>query len=443
MCLRLWASISRLLLFLLVSLPLCGLLLTPAYASPVKILDATMAAAVSPAQADMLDAALDHAVRTKATALLLRLDTPGGGVEVMRRMVGALLNAPLPVIVWVAPSGARAASAGVFLMAAAQINAMAPQTTIGSASPVGPGGSDLTGTMDTKIRNDLESLLRGVVGSRGRNVDWYLQSVAKAANLTATEAVRERVVDYIAPSREDLFTQIGKRGLPVGGSLLHFASEDVAYEIFVPGFWYDTLSWLLDPQIAYMLLLVGMAGLFFELTTPGAILPGVVGGLSLLLSLYALSLLPTNVAGLLLLVLGAVFFGLELYITSYGLLGLAGVLSLFFGSLLLFRFEGRPGLPFSVILPTVAGLSVLLGLGAWLLSKAQRLKPQSGLATMVGQTAVIRHWEGQTGKVFVHGELWNATSTSHEAFIKGQEVRIAAVMDMQLAVTALSGETAK
>lgn len=442
MCLGSWAAISRLLFVLLVSLPLLGLSATSAAARSITILEATMAAAVSPAQADMLDAALSKAVSMKAQALLLRLDTPGGGVEVMRRMVGALLNAPVPVIVWVAPSGARAASAGVFLMAAAQVNAMAPQTSIGSASPVGPGGSDLTGTMNTKIRNDLESLLRGVVASRGRNVDWYLRSVSKAANLTATEAARDRVVDYIAVSREDLFTQIGKRGLPAGGGLLHFTPEEVTYETFIPGFWYDALSWILDPQIAYMLLLAGMAGLFFELTTPGAVLPGVIGGISLLLALYALSVLPTNVAGLLLLILGAVFFGLEIHVTSYGLLSLAGVLSLFFGSLLLFRFEGRPGLALSFILPTVAGLSLLLGLGAWILAKAQRLKPQSGMTTLVGQTATVRHWSGLSGKVFVHGELWNAVSQQAEPFSAGQEVLVTQAVGMQLVVTKITGKTA-
>jgi membrane-bound serine protease (ClpP class) len=411
----------------------------PPETAPVVILEATLDAAISPAQADMLDAALAKARSIRAAALLLRLDTPGGGIEPMRRMVISILNAPVPVVVYVAPSGARAASAGVFLMAAAQVAAMAPQTTIGSASPVGPGGGDLTGTLDAKIKNDLESMLRGVAAARGRNVDWYTGSVRSAANCTAAEAVRDRVVDCIAVDRDDLFTQIGKRGLPVGGQLLHFSLKDVSFAPYEPGLWYSVLSWLIDPQIAYILLLAGMAGLYFELTTPGAVLPGVIGGISLLLSLYALSILPTNVAGLLLLLLGVAFFGLELHIASYGLLSIAGAISLCIGSLLLFRFQGRSALPVLFILPTVVGLSILLGLGTWIMAKSQRKKPQGGLTSLIGQTAHVRQWQGKTGKVFVHGELWNAETPEPCALATGQEVVITQARDMLLLVAAKSG----
>jgi len=427
----------RLCLFLVLVQTLANV--SPAFADsrPIRILEASVEASISPAQADMLDAALAKARESQSQALLLRLDTPGGGLEPMRRMVTAILNAPLPVILWVAPEGARAASAGVFLMAAAQINAMAPQTTIGSASPVGPGGTDLTGTMQTKVKNDLESLLRGLAGARGRSVDFYVRSVSKAANLTAAEAARLHVVDYIAVSREDLLTQIGKRGLPVAGQLLHFDVADVRFEAFEPGLWYDVLSWILDPQIAYILLLAGMAGLFFELMTPGAVLPGVIGGLSLLLALYALSVLPTNAAGLLLLALGAVFFLLELHVVSYGLLSLAGVIAFAFGSLLLFRFNGQAGLPLSLIAPTVVGVSLILGLGVWITAKAQRRAPQSGPDALIGRTATVRHWQGRSGKVFVRGELWNAVSLHPASFASGQEVVIDAVRGMELVVSGL------
>lgn len=405
-----------------------------AQTGPVVVTEATLSAALSPAQADMLDAALAKAKADGATLLLLRLDTPGGSIEVMRRMVQTILNAPIPVVVWVAPSGARAASAGVFLVAAASVAAMSPQTSIGSASPVGPGGGDLKGTMNAKVRNDLESLLRGLAAAHGRNVTWYLRSVTKAANIEALEAARLRVVDLIAVDRNDLLTQIGKRGLPTARGLVRFDPATVKVEPFDPGWRHDALSWLLDPQIAYMLLLVGMAGLFFELTTPGAILPGVLGSLSLLLALYALSVLPTNATGLLLLLLGAVFFLLEVYITSYGLLGLSGLISLFLGSLLLFRGSGLGGLPLTVILPTVIGVGLLLGGIAWVVAKAQLRRSESGVGGLVGQEALVRTWQGHTGKVFVHGEIWNATCDPDHAPQPGATVVVTAVNDLTLTV---------
>jgi membrane-bound serine protease (ClpP class) len=436
-----WLSLNscKCLLFIvawILFLPVAALADDAPAASPVMVLETTLAAAISPAQADMLDAALARARDEDATLLLLRLDTPGGSIEVMRRMVQAILNAPVPVVVWVAPSGARAASAGVFLVAAASVAAMAPQTSIGSASPVGPGGGDIDGTMSAKIKNDLESLLRGMAVSHGRNVDWYIRSVSKAANIDAMEAAKIRVVDCIAVDREDLLTQIGRRGLPTRHGLARFGPDQVRVTTFEPGWRHEMLTWMLDPQIAYMLLLVGMAGLFFELTTPGAILPGVLGSLSLLLALYALSVLPTNATGLLLLMLGAVFFLLEVYVTSYGLLAVAGLISLFLGSLLLFRGAGLGGLPLSLILPTVIGISVLLGCVAWLVAKAQLRRSPSGVGALVGAKALVRTWNGQAGKVFVRGEIWDATSVRPQNLLPGQTVTITAVAGLLLHVEA-------
>ena len=437
MSVRRFPGISRTactLLFFLTALACCA----PARAATV--LEARLAAAISPAQADMLDDALRAALAKHADLLLLTLDTPGGSIEVMRRMVGSLLNARVPVVVSVSPAGARAASAGVFLVAAADVAVMAPQTTIGAASPIAAGGEDLPKTADKKIRNDLQSLIRGLADKHGRNVNWYKRSVEEAASLTATEAVAERVVDFIAVDTRDLLVQLGKRGLPTASGLVRFDGQTAVIETYEPGAWYGLISWLLDPQIAYVLLLIGVAGVFFELTTPGAILPGVVGGLALILSLYALSVLPTNAAGLLLLLLAGGLFLLEVHVTSFGLLSLAGVASLVFGSLLLFRFDGQSALPLTLILPTVAGVSVLLIGAGWLLARAQRQKPRSGIAALVGQTAVVRRWEGGKGKVFVHGELWDARlSPGGQPAVppaKGQDVRIEAVEDFVLLVAA-------
>lgn len=417
---------------------LLALLLTAGPARAVTALEATIAASISPAQADMLDDALRAAVDRKADLLLLILDTPGGSIDVMRRMVASMLNAPLPVVVYVAPAGARAASAGMFLTAAAAVAAMAPQTTIGAASPVAAGGDDIASTMDKKIRNDLQSLVRGLADKHGRNVNWYKRAIDQAASLTAAEAVAEKVVDLIAVDKTDLLVQIGKRGLPGPGGLQRFDGSQAGFVVYEPGVWYGLLSWLLDPQIAYILLLVGVAGLFFELTAPGAILPGVVGGLSLLLALYALSVLPTNAAGLLLLLFAGGLFLLEVHITSFGLLSLAGVGALFLGSLLLFRFDGHTGLSLTLILPTVLGVSAILIGAAWILAKAQRQKPRTGVEALIGQKATVRRWEGQRGKVFVHGEIWDARlvpEAAGAAVAPGQEIVIAGFDAFTLLVT--------
>ena len=450
MCVASLASTNIRRFFLACALLLGGLLVAgPSLA--FTVLDVRLTGAISPAQADMLDAALALAGRqanpdpTRPAAqeqrfdlVLLRLDTPGGSIEVMRRMVASILNAPTPVAVYVSPGGARAASAGVFLVAAAAVAAMAPQTTIGAASPITASGDDLEKTADKKVRNDLQSLVRGLADKYGRNVNWYKQAIDQAASLNAAEAVSEKVVDYIAVDQSDLLVQIGKRGLPTPTGKVRFDGSQARFVAYQPGAWYNLLSWLLDPQIAYVLLLIGVAGVFFELTTPGAILPGVVGGLSLIVALYALSILPTNAAGLLLLLLSGGLFLLELHITSFGLLSLAAVASLFLGSLLLFRFDGSSGLPLGLILPTVAGVSALLLGAVWILSRSQRSKPQSGLEALIGQKALVRHFKGRVGKVFVRGEIWDARLVGDSpavALAPGAEVVIEGVEEFTLLVS--------
>ncbi|WP_052359968.1 NfeD family protein [Solidesulfovibrio alcoholivorans] len=394
--------------------------------------------AITPVAADFLDEGLLVADKQGAALVLVQLDTPGGSVEIMRRMVKSIRQSPVPVVLYVAPSGARAASAGVFLMAAAQINAMAPQTTIGSASPVGLGGEDMGKTINAKVQNDLTSLVRSLAEATGRDATWYQRAVTEAANMTAAEAVSRRVVDYLAVDRTDLLEQIGKRGLATDGAVLRFTPSQVRIVTQEPSWRHAFLSWLLNPQVAYILLLIGVAGVFFELSTPGVILPGVAGGLSLLLALYALSVLPTNAAGLLLLLFGGGLFLLEIHVTSYGLLSLSGLAALFFGSLLLFRGQGVDGLPLSLIAPTVIGVCVLLSLAVWLLAKAQRLRPRTGVSELVGKAAQVRHWSANSGKVFLHGEIWDAVlepGTSAVTPQSGGTVRVVAIKDMLLVVT--------
>jgi len=396
---------------------------------------------ISPAQADLLRSALNAAKAAGDGMLIVELDTPGGSGEAMRDMVKDILAAPMPVAVWVGPSGARAASAGVFLVAASHLAAMSPQSTIGAASPVNMDGSDITGTMQAKVRNDIMSFVRGVAESRGRNTEWYEKAVDKAVSITASEAVLLRVVDIIAVNVDDLLAQAGKKGVGFQGRTIFFDPAAVILVEHDPGFRHRVLSWLIDPQIAYFLLLGGMAGLFFELTTPGAILPGVLGGLCLLLGLYAMSVLPTNVAGLLLVIFGVVLFFLEMHITSFGMLSVAGIVALFLGSTILYRTgEGFPGLDTVTIVATVAGLSCLLLAAVWLAVRAQRSPPTGGLEAMVGGIGEVLTWSGQAGTIRVRGELWSATSDDPLAV--GARVRVIAAKSLILSVAQVDGHTA-
>lgn len=417
----------------------------PAPAEPAggfRVLCAELEGAITPAAEDALRNMIGEAQSGGYSALLIRLDTPGGLVESMRSMVKGILGAPLPVIVWVGPSGAHAASAGVFLVAASHVAAMSPQSTIGAASPVAMGGKDMDQTLRAKIENDILSLLRGMTSSRGRNVDWYERSVRDAVSITADEAAMLGVVEYVADSREDLMAQVAARGIAFGGLVMSFKAEDVRFVDFDPGVRHRILSWLLHPQVAYFLLLGGMAGLFFELTTPGAIFPGVFGGLCLILGLYALSVLPTNAAGVLLILFALVLLVLEIYVTSFGMLGVAAMAALFFGSTILFDPQsGMTGLPLSIILSTLAPLGVLLGGCVFLISRAHRSRPALGNSAMLGREAVVREWNGRTGKVLVRGEFWQADGV--EGLTPGDRVLITGVEGLRLAVDRLPVEAAE
>jgi len=359
------------------------------------VIYAEIEASINPAQVDLLEDALAECERRKAGMLLLRLDTPGGLGDSMRKMVRLILNSKVPVVVWVGPAGARAASAGVFIVAASALAAMSPQSTIGAASPVGLGGRNVDKTMAEKIKNDILSLIRGTATARNRNVSWYVEAVEKSVSITASEAVTLQVVELMAQDPRDLLSQIGAKGLTWRGEVLRFQAADVELIEFKPGIRHRILSWLLDPQVAYLLLLGGTAGLFFALTTPRAILPRVVGGTCQLLGLYALSILPTNAAGLLLILFGLVLFILELKVTSYGLLSVAGLVCFFIGSTILFRFEyGMAGLPLSTIIGAGLVLAAAIGTGVYLVAKAHSRKPSLGLETLVGTEAEVRTWEG-------------------------------------------------
>ncbi|RQD68244.1 MAG: nodulation protein NfeD [Desulfonatronovibrio sp. MSAO_Bac4] len=397
-----------------------------------KILTVDIDGPITPAQEELLGDALAKASDEGFINLIVRLDTPGGLAESMRNMVKLILNADVPVTVWVAPDGARAASAGVFLVAAADLAVMSPQSTIGSASPVDISGKDAQDTMAQKIVNDLLSLITSVARERGRNIEWYEAAVLESANLDAQDALQSRVIDIIAGSQEDLLNQMGKRGLVIHGQEINFEAGDIEIVIFEPGLKYKILSWLLHPQIAYLLFLAGMAGLFFEFSNPGAIFPGVVGGFCLVLGLYSLSVLPTNVTGILLLILGFIFVLIEINVPTFGLLTTAALISFFFGSLFLFD-SGYPyfQLPAMTIIPIITILTLVLVLLAYLIGKSQ-MSPTTDESGITNDTVRVLDWEGTRGKVKVRGEIWNARSSAPVSLEPEQEVPVDRVEGMTI-----------
>lgn len=393
--------------------------------SKISVLYARVDGSINPAKEDLLQQALQTCARDGHHLLLLGLDTPGGLGQSMRDMVKMILNAQTPVAVWVGPKGARAASAGVFLVAASSVAGMSPQTNIGAASPVGMGGEEIPETVAKKITNDFVSLIRGVAEAKGRNVDWYEKAVTEAESITAQDAVMLRVVEFLALSPQDMLDQIGTQGLQVQDQKVTFESRDVNLVNFEPGFRITFLSWLLHPQIAYFLLLGGIAGLFFELSNPGAIFPGAFGAICLLLGLYALAVLPTNAAGVLLIFLALVLFILELAVASYGLLSIGGVVCLLFGSMILFKFEyGFTGLSLQVILPTVLAVSAFILFALYLVTKAQVRPQKTGFEGMKGLTGHIISWNGEEGKARIRGEIWKVKSDENMSYSPGTPVRV-------------------
>jgi membrane-bound serine protease (ClpP class) len=388
---------------------------------------------INPGTAAFLARGTQQAVEDEAVLIVLQLDTPGGLVSSMRTMVKTIMNSPVPVVVYVSPSGAQAASAGVFVVMAADVAAMAPGTNIGAAHPVVAGGKEMDETMNTKMVNDLVAFIKSIASKRGRNADWAEEAVRKSVSITAEEALKLNVVDLIAKDMDDLLlklegwpvqTKEGEKKLALKGVSIERVQENLRDKIL------KTIS---NPNIAYILMLIGLAGLYFELSHPGAIFPGVIGGISLILAFYAFQTLSVNYAGLLLILLGAILFLLEIKVTSYGLLSIGGVICLTLGSIMLFN-TGNTGLrvSWSVLIPAVLVISGFFMAVAFLALRAHMAKPRTGYQGLIGEIAVAKESLAPEGKVFVHGELWNATS--EDIVSVGTRVEIIGVENLLLKV---------
>jgi membrane-bound serine protease (ClpP class) len=408
---------------------------TPAPAGPV-IDVLTFEGAIQPITAEIFKKAIDRAEREHREALVVRLDTPGGLDSSMRDIIKRILVSEVPVVVFVAPPGARAASAGTFIAYAAHVAAMSPGTSIGAATPIQMGGGDIQKDLGRKVKNDAVSYIRSLATQRGRNAEWAEKAVREGGSLPEAEALKMKVVDLVARDLKELLEELDGRTVVVAGVTRTLHTKGATTNEFKPSWRQALLSRLIDPNIAYILFILGFYGLLFELSNPGAVLPGIVGGICLLLAFLAFSALPVNLTGVFLIVFAMILFLVDVKAQSHGLLTLGGVVSLVLGSLILLGGETGVGRISLVVVGTVAGVTVLffafvVGAG-W---RAQQRKSVTGWEGLIGERAQVVTALAPGGKVFVHGEYWNAeTSERGEAIDVGASVIVERVDGMTLRV---------
>jgi membrane-bound serine protease (ClpP class) len=390
--------------------------------------------AITPVTTRFLAERLDEAADEGAAALLIELDTPGGLIDATRDIVTDFLDSETPIVVWVGPSGARAASAGTFITMAAHVAAMSPGSNIGAASPVTMMGGGTDSTMASKLFNDTAAFARSIAEQRGRNAEWAEQAVRDAASITETEAVEMNVVDFVASSQEDVLAQANGRVIEIADRDFELRLDDAEIVVKELGFRYRLLSLLANPNVATILLMLGIYGVFFELSNPGSVLPGVVGVIFLILAFFSMQTLPMNLAGLMLVVVGLVLFLLETHITSFGLLTLAGVAATVLGAIMLFD-SPIPALRVSLplILPLVILSSLLFAVAIGLSVKTLRSKPTTGREGMLGLQGRVRTALAPEGQVEVHGELWKAIGQEGEIAV-GETVVVVRVEGLRLEV---------
>jgi membrane-bound serine protease (ClpP class) len=416
-------SLSCWFIAIFVPFVLLGFIPPPAAAVQGDVYVLKVSGTINPGLAEFIVRNMEKASHEGAGCVVIQLDTPGGLALSMRSIVKAMLASQQPVIVHVSPSGARAASAGVMITLAADIAAMSPGTNIGAAHPVNLGQKKMGDTMAEKVVNDMVAYTKSIAEKKGRNAKWAEQAIRESISVTEKEALELNVIDLVAEDLDDLLEKIDGRTIEGKGTL---QTKGVGKVILTESLRDKILKTLSDPNIAYLLMMIGLAGLYFEFSHPGAIFPGVIGAMCLILAFFAFQTLPVNYAGILLIALAIVLFILEMKITSYGLLSLGGIVALFLGSIML--FEGTaPELRLSwrVLIPTVGMVSGFFVVVASLVFRAQMSKPMTGEKGLIGEVGVVKSRLEPEGKVFVHGELWNAISP--ENIDVGTRVRVVAV----------------
>lgn len=389
------------------------------------VLTAKLTGAVSPAMAQLAARVIKQAEEAGAKVVVFQLDTPGGLDGAMRLIVQSILNSKVPVVVYVSPHGARAASAGLMITLAGHVAAMAPGTNIGAASPVTAGGKDVPGTMAKKVTNDMAAYVRALAHRRGRNADWAEKAVRKAVSLSAVEAAAEGVVDLVVPTQEALLDFCDGRRIDLASGRITMETKGARIRLIEPTVRDKVLGAIADPSLAYMLFMLGLIALYFELSHPGAVLPGVVGAISFILAFFAFQTLSVNMTGVLLLVVAAALFLLEIYVTSYGLLAFTGLGCLILGSIMLFDdSELGPQLSYLTIIPTLIVATGFFVTIIFVVVKAQRGKRAVGSAELVGREGRVSAWsEGALeGQIFIRGEIWRARSET--PLVVGRSVRV-------------------
>ena len=412
------------------------LFLLPLLANAQTVVALKIDGTINPVTADFIHQGIEKAEREKAECLLIELNTPGGLLKSTRIIVSDLIESPVPVVVFVSPSGAHAGSAGVFITLAAHVAVMAPGTNLGAAHPVDLQNQQQDYVMNDKVTNDAAAFIRSIAEKRQRNSEWAEEAVRKSVSITENEAVEKKVVNFIAKNTEDLLNQLDGKIVESnsGTKVLHTRSAKI--EWMEMGFMEKILNLISDPNIAYLLLMLGIYGILFELYNPGSIFPGIVGVIAIVLAFYSMHALPVNYAGLALIIFGVVLLLLEIKIVSHGLLALGGIASLLIGSLMLIRTS--PTIEFvrisrSIIISAVATTAffflAIIGLGL----KAQRAKPTTGIEGLIGETGESLELLSPSGKVFVHGETWQAETVAG-SISKGEKVRVVGIKNLTLHV---------
>ena len=411
----------------------------PAASAPIHKL--TVDDIIHRVTAQYITEGIDRADEEGASLVLIQLQTPGGLDTAMREIIEKILNSKTPVVVYVAPSGARAASAGFLITISADVAAMAPGTNMGAAHPVSGGGEPMDETMSKKVESDAAAYIRSIAAKRGRPVELAEKGVTESTSWTEEEALKVGLIDYVAADQAELLQLLdGTTVTRFDGEeiLLHTAGESVIEQEM--GLSQRILSVIAHPNVAYILMALGVMGLYFELANPGAVLPGVIGIISLILAFFALQVLPVNYAGLLLLLVGIGLVIAEAVTPTFGALGLGGVAALIFGSLILFQEQSIPTpalrVSWTVILPVISALVVMLALIARLVIISLRRKPTTGDQGMIGEVGTASTDINGGGKVFVHGEYWNVSAGQRIG--KGERVRVTGIDGLVLRVEPVS-----
>lgn len=400
-----------------------------------KVVVINVDGAIQPACADYIKSGIEKAIQENAECLIIKLDTPGGLLKSTRVIVTDILQSKVPVVVFVSPSGSQAASAGVFVTVAAHIAAMAPGTNLGAAHPV-----TLEGTQDSimmeKATNDAAAFIRTISENRNRNIQWCEDAVRKSLSITENEALKLHVIDLIAIDVKDLLEKIDGKEIETSSGKVILSTKNAKIIDLSMTFSQILLNILSDPNLVYILFMLGIYGLFFELYNPGAIFPGVIGGICIILALYAMHTLPINYAGLALIVFAVILFILEIKIVSHGILSVGGVISLILGSIMLIDVDSF-GQVFRIswqIIATVVILTTLFFTFAITMGiKAQKRKPTTGAEGIIGEIGVAISDIDPEGEVIVHGEIWNSESTGGK-IINGQKIIVEGISSLKLKV---------